>query len=189
MTSTWNRYTELIVELQALEGQVASDLSVADRQLQRELRQIEDDLTRSDRELHALRGRNSRLQEDVRRLCRAEAVEPGTSSGDAMLKLDSIPEQLRSLEYDLTQLRATLDALAREEARPTPPNIRPPSPNPPPAIPEPVPRTGDAVTHSLEARAGVVPEATQARGGRGISGSVIALGAVIVVIAVLLLAF
>lgn len=141
MSHGWEEYLSLIEEASGLADREARARAEAEAAHAAEARRLQNELAVADRNLASLKDRNTRLQVGVRDLARATGVATTTPVTPDPLTLDQLAPALKSAEYDMTQLRETLERVKQQkEAAARPPAPRPAAPPPPapaPAAPAP----------------------------------------------------
>lgn len=116
MSTVWDEYVGLLAEGGSLRDQEAQQLAQAEARFQAAARRLQNDLTAAERDLKALQHRNSRLQVGVRDVTRQLDVALPSTSDSEPLTLSGISESLKSAEYDLGQLRTSLEHFKQQKA-------------------------------------------------------------------------
>lgn len=142
MSRHWNEYLALLEESAGLAEQEDRGVAVAQSAYDAEARRLQNQLALADREFTSLKGRNTRLQVGVRDVVRALGVSQPASSTLPALSASQLGDAMKAAEYDLTQIRRSLEYLrvqqqtpARAPATAPPAYERAPVPSPQPAPP------------------------------------------------------
>lgn len=168
MSDAWDRYTSLLAEQAGLDEHEARSVAAAEAAFTTEARRLQSTAQSAERERADQRATNSRLQIAVRDLVRSVGGSIPAESGLAPLSAPEIGRALRSVDYDLTELRRSLEHVrAQKQALAAPAVV---APRPAPIAPAPD-----------------VPASPGARGGRTAVLAVLAVLVVLIVLAVALL--
>lgn len=165
MSDAWDRYTTLLAEHAGLIDHEVRSVATAEAAFAAEARRLQSTLQSAERERANHRAINSRVQVAVRDLVRSVDASIPVESALAPLAASEIGRALRSVEYDVAELRRSVEHVkTQKQALAQPPTV----------VPRPAP-TGPATD---------VPAGPGA-GGRGNRAAVLAVLAVLVVIIVL----
>ena len=134
MNTVWEEYAALLEEVAGLEAAEARGIAEADATYASEARRLRNDLVLAEREFTALKSRNTRLQVSVRDLVRKLRVAAPASSGLPPLAPSQLGDALKSAEYDLDQIRRSVEYLRAQRQIPAPPAPAPVAPSSPMAM-------------------------------------------------------
>jgi len=109
MTAHWQRYVTLLEESAGLDAQLEHRIADADAAYNSEARRLQNDLALAERDVKAVEDRNSRLQVGVRDLVRTVGVAVPPSSDLPALAASQITDALKAAEYDLDQIRRSVE--------------------------------------------------------------------------------
>lgn len=111
MGAEWDEYIQLLDESAGLAGQEARGIDDANANYNAQARQLQNELAIAEREFKTLKDRNTRLQVGVRDLVRSLGVTVPVASECPRLSASQLSEALNSAEYDLGQIRKSLEYL------------------------------------------------------------------------------
>jgi hypothetical protein len=168
VSDAWDRYTTLLAEQAGLVDHEVRSVATAEAAFAAEARRLQSTLQSAERERADHRATNSRVQVAVRDLVRSVGASVPVESALAPLAASEIGPALRSVEYDVAELRRSVEHVkAQKQALAQPATV----------VPRPAP-TGPASD---------VPASPGARGGRTAVLAVLAVLVVLIVLAVALL--
>lgn len=139
MNSAWDEYVRLLEEGANLRAHEAQQIAQAEAGFQVAARRLQNEVAATERDVKTLRDRNSRLQVGVRDVTQQLGVALPRTSGSEPLTSSAISENLKSAEYDLGQLRTSLEHLKRQRAAAPVQPLVVASPVPAPTVPQPDP--------------------------------------------------
>ncbi len=134
MNSQWNNYLALLDEAGGLSDRQSSGIAEAEAAYNAEARKLQNDLASAERAFKTLKDRNTRLQVSVRDLARSVGVSIPTASEMPPLAFAQISDSLKSAEYDLAQLRKSLEYIKTQKQAVASSPVAP-FPEPPSALP------------------------------------------------------
>lgn len=118
MSTAWDEYVALLEESACLTEREGRAVAEADAACGAEVRRLQNDLVRAEREHKTLRDRNTRLQVSVRDLVRTLGVSVASSSGPPALRAEQLSSAMNAAEYDLERVRASLTYLQAQREQP-----------------------------------------------------------------------
>lgn len=139
--NAWNEYIALLEESAGLASKESRALAEADAAYNSEARRLQNELALAQRDLKAMRDRNTRLQVSVRDLVRTLGIATPATSELPPLAASQLGDAMKSAEYDLDQVRKSVEymkaqrELSSRPAAPVVPAVAPTPMIPPPAEP------------------------------------------------------
>lgn len=146
MSRPWDEYLRLLEESAGLPEAEERGVSGAKAAYDDQARRLQSQFATADREYEELRRRNSRLQVGVRDVVRTVGAALPSTSRLPRLPHSQLDDAMKSAEYDLDQLRKSIDYMRREPQAPEPVASGLSAPLPAVAVPPPTPTRIEAST-------------------------------------------
>lgn len=135
--SAWTDYLDLWAHIEGLQEREERGLAAADAAYQQESRRLQNELALAEREHKTLKDRNTRLQIAGRDVSRRLGVPIPTGSSRPPLTGADLAAAIKAAEYDIDQIRRSLDFLDANRGAYTGP---PAATSPPIGAPAPTPQ-------------------------------------------------
>ncbi|MET0932004.1 MAG: hypothetical protein ABWX74_20985 [Aeromicrobium sp.] len=156
MSDAWTTYVDLLQESAGLAEAQARAIAEAHAAYEAEARRLGNERASAERRLGALRDRNTRLQVSVRDLTRSLGVVIPAGSGLPPLEGQQLHDAVTSAEYDVEQLRRSVEGLKQQRVASAAPVLPAPLPPTPAAVPVEVTSTSSRLPVLVGAALGLV---------------------------------